>query len=734
MSKDMYHEYPRLAHLLERLCDERLDQAEADELSQIVTSDARACRFYVTYMELHANLQWDLALPALGEDVPVQASLAMKHMMHDLLEEAGRVSATSGLWGELHAQPVQSPASRRKTYRVMASLAASVLLLLGGVFFLLPREHFTMTVEHSQPAEETNPVARISSDSVPDSPSVAETPPALPAVLPELTWGNSPLHEAPATAVVGPSPPGESRLAVNRVYSDEEVIAAIDRQIASGWDDMRLTSSPLAEDHEWVRRVYLDLAGRIPTAEEVERYVASGKPTRREELVDLLLSSPEFSLQWSSRWTNLLVGRTPNDQVDRVALQAYLRKSIEDKYGWSQVVQELISSEGNPRDQGAANFLVAHLNNQAVPATAFVARTLLGTQIHCAQCHKHPFYEVSQQEFWELNSFFKQATVVKTSPLQVASAGDAPAVYSLLDRKVGGPTYFETRTGVMKVAYPRFQGMEIDTSAEVPRRRELARLLTQGEDPLIARAFVNRTWSHLFGYGFTTPVDDLGPHNPPTHPALFSTLTTAFVQHGYDVKRLTRWLCLSRPYRLSSRLTSGNQADRPDNGEVPAFSRMYFKPLSSEQLYDSLLVLKGEYPHPRLDWKTHVLRREDWVAQFISSLQNDENDESSHFDGTISQALVMMNGDLVESTISPRENPLLHTLISAPLADVDKLERLCLSVLSRRPHAEELAVFRKLTRPIRDARTPAEREAQLASRLEDFLWAYLNSSEFIMNH
>lgn len=791
MMGDLYHDYPRLAELLDRLCDVGLEQAEADELSQLVTSDARACEFYVLYMDLHASLQWDLALPAdqadlipaaleadAAEAVRDQASAetppALRALMQGLLEEARTSGSDSYLAASADLAtpaPKTEPRSWSRSLRNwrVATPLLGLLLLIGFVGLSLPGWRgdtgTTLTVQDSSPDKSQADRSGSAGTDATSTPSGTETdstagttpgglahketdsrPAPLPPVLPDLDWGSSrqrgtasstQRNTSTGATAADEAATSSENLAANqdrRRLTDAEVIALIDQVVARGWEDSQLTPSARAEDHEWARRVYLDLAGRIPTADEVRSFVASSHPDKDSRLVDELLAGSEFSLQWSARWTNLLVGRSPNEQVDRIALQQYLRNAVDEGYGWSLVVRDLIAAEGDPREQGAANFLVAHLNNQAVPATAFVARTLMGTQIHCAQCHKHPFYEVSQQEFWELNSFFKQAAVVRGNSSMKGPASERRAVPTLVDRSVGGPTYFETRAGVMRVAYPKFQGREVDPSPEVSRRAELAQLLTEGETPLVAQAFVNRTWSQVFGYGFTAPVDDLGPHNPPTHPELFSALTESFVQHGYDIKRLIRWLCLSQPYRLSSQMNPGNQADRPDNGELPGFSRMYFKPLSAEQLFDSLLVIKGENPSPRRDWRAHVLRREQWVGQFISSLQNDENDEESQFDGSIGQALVLMNGELVAETVSPRSNPLLRNLLAAPLSDVEKLERLSLAVLSRRPHAEELTLFRKLNRTLKDARSPAERDAQLAARLEDFLWAYLNSSEFIVNH
>ena len=770
MIHELYERYPRLAQLLDHLCVDQLAQAGADELSQLLQSDPRACELYVRYLDLHANLWWDLAhvspsdapLSEAGasEWQPLTSATtppAMRQTLQDLLAEASR---EPDLWasplatsrtetvvaGAQIARQELTPGKRLTfwrtgTWRQRVSISAiAVLLGVGVLWGLRPTGNVpgeTLLVEQNSGNPETQESPTGGSAGTESLTSSSDLPPALPELHWELATGPS------RSASPGKGTPSSSRdsVPVNPSagkWDDARVIAAIDRQIEKGWQDHGVMPSPNAGDYEWVRRIYLDLAGRIPTAEEIQQYVEDVPAQRAGRLVDRLLASPDFAFHWSSRWTNLLVGRTPDARVDRIALQAFLRDAVTENRGWNGVVRDLIAAEGNPRENGAANFLVAHLNNEAVPATAFVARTLLGSQIHCAQCHKHPYYELSQQEFWELNSFFKQAVVERVnaplSPGETMSPEGKGGTYRLVDRQAGGPTYFETRTGVMKVAYPKFNGQEVDAAATVSRRGELAQILTEGAGTQVAQAFVNRTWSQMFGYGFTLPVDDLGPHNPPTHPELFENLTEAFVASDYDLKRLLRWICLSRPYRLSSQVLVENRNDAPDQGELPAFSRMYFKPLTAEQLYDSLLSIKGDYGQSRRDWKTHAVRREQWVNQFVSSLQNDENDESQHFEGTISQALVMMNGDLVSETISSRSNPLLGDLISATVSDVEKFERLSLSVLSRKPRPEEVALFRKLTRPLRDARNPAERELQLASRLEDAFWAYLNSSEFVINH
>ena len=734
---DLHNHHRRLCELADCVCDGRLDEATAAELQQLIKNDDAAAEVFAQYLELHSNLFWDLGIlpstPLTTQDANSHedSTAPLKELMDDLLTEAA-------LNQDVTPHRTHEKQTRRTLYQPakMLTVCLAIFLTLGtGLLWW----------NNSSPAPGSNIVENNSAvDSLADAPQAvsplnpanSEEDPAfveneLPPELPKIDWDHPPLKSQPITVNVVEGSPTQAPVEVLGVaYSnDQDVINSINERISLGWKDWQVQPSAKADDYEWVRRVYLDLAGRIPTEAELNTYLNNSSEQRDQELVDQLIDSPAFALQWSTTWTRLLVGRAPNERVDRLALQKYLHGVAELNRSWSNVVEEMIAAKGNPHQNGAANFLVAHLNNQAVPATAFVAKTLMGYQIQCSQCHHHPFYALSQKEFWELNSFFKQAVVT-----QVDQPQEAAPSYLLQDRPTAGPTYYETRFGVMHAAFPKYNGQEVIDDEKTSRREQLADLLTAGEDPLIAQAFVNRTWSMLFGYGFTQPVDDLGPHNPATHPELFSTLSRSFVACDYDIKRLYRWICLSEPYRLSSQMIAENREDNPSQGTPPAFSRMYFKSLSPEQLYDSLQAVAGELDERNQQWPQHVTERDQWVSQFVSSYENDENDEEDHFDGTISQALVLMNGNLVDQTIHTEKNVLLKDLVNKSISDQKKFERICLTVLSRKPRPQEVALFRQIQASLRDVKSPVVRQELLASRLSDLLWAYLNSSEFIVNH
>ena len=170
--------------------------------------------------------------------------------------------------------------------------------------------------------------------------------------------------------------------------------------------------------------------------------------------------------------------------------------------------------------------------------------------------------------------------------------------------------------------------------------------MISGEKPLVATAKVNRMWGHFFGYGFTRPIDDIGPHNAPSHPELLEFMSEKFVKSGYDVKKLIRWITYSDAYQLTSKTSDKNEIDNPSAGETPLFSHMYLKSMQAEQLYDSLIVATNAHQSGRSDWAKAEGQRQQWMDQFVVAFGTDENDESTTFNGTIPQALMLMNGAL----------------------------------------------------------------------------------------
>ena len=281
----------------------------------------------------------------------------------------------------------------------------------------------------------------------------------------------------------------------------------------------------------------------------------------------------------------------------------------------------------------------------------------------------------------------------------------------LVSRKVGGPVYYETRRGEMHVAYPIYAGHKIDPGPSVNRRRELARLIAKEDDRQVALAFVNRTWQHFFGYGFTRPVDDMGPHNPPSNPEVLDRLADEFIASGYDLRQLCRWIVSTDAYQRTSVLRPENRSDDPANGAPAGFSRVYLKAMTAEELYDSLLLATRAKSSARTDWNDAGRRRQDWVRQFVMSYGTDENDEATVPAGSISQALVMMNDSIVRSALAVEPGTLLGDVVRARVSDSTKIRRLCRSALSRDPRPAELNAASSSSRP-KSARPKPKRPAR----------------------
>ncbi len=281
---------------------------------------------------------------------------------------------------------------------------------------------------------------------------------------------------------------------------------------------------------------------------------------------------------------------------------------------------------------------------------------------------------------------------------------------------------YEKRNAMLGIAFPTFlDGTKISQSTDVNRRAELGRFITEPENLQFARAFVNRMWGHFMGRGFVDPVDDFGDHNPPSHPELLDRLARDFQANGYDVKDLVRWITTSRPYGLSSVRTKSNAKDDT------LFSHMLLKPMTPEQLFDSLLVATDA--HKAGGSADTDRRRDQWLRQFIFTFGNDEAIESNIFQGTIPQALMMMNGDLIANATSCKPGSFLARVreqaLARPRGQAEYvINALYLSALSRGPSKAELSQASRMLQSSPDS----------TGVLEDIFWALLNSNEFVLNH
>lgn len=516
----------------------------------------------------------------------------------------------------------------------------------------------------------------------------------------------------------------------------------INRAMTELWSENGMKPSPTEEESKWCRRVFLDVLGRIPTLEEYVEFSKEKGTDKHAALVRRLLYdlryTEEYALHWSTVWTNILIGRNGGMEnqslTNRAGMQKYLRDCFASNRPYNTMVYELISAVGTTKPgtegfNGATNFLAMKVNEEgATQATAAVSRIFLGLQVQCTQCHNHPFNQWKQQKFWELNAFFRQ-----TRALRKYTGGRMVDHAELINEDFAGASgnakqaniFYDLRNAKREVAYPVFiDGMEIERSGlvrDIVRRDELAKLTLQSS--YLDKAIVNRTWAHFLGYGFTKPIDDLGPHNPTVLPGLLEELANDFRENSYDLKKLMTWITLSEPYRLSSRSIKENSADDPSQGESPKFSRFYTRQLSAEQLFQSLTVATQANRKVSLDEQQR--RRDEWLKQFIVAFGTDEGDETTTFNGSIPQTLMLFNGELIKEAISLEPGSWLHSLANAKSSFNDKVQRLFLAGLGRRPRPDEIAIAQQIL---------AARKNDLGAMLQDMWWAILNSNEFIFNH
>ena len=520
-------------------------------------------------------------------------------------------------------------------------------------------------------------------------------------------------------------------------------VEKIDRSMAASWADFDLKPSPLEDEIKWCRRVYLDVIGRIPSYDEFSEFAKDKSPEKKWTLLQRLLNdsryTEEYANHWSTVWTNILIGRNGGMEnrslTNRTGMQKYLRDCFAQNKPYDEMVLELVTATGATKPgtegfNGAANFLVMKLNEEdGTQATAAVSRIFMGLQVQCTQCHNHPFNQWKQQKFWEFNAFFRQSRALRKFVSGTRDLDHAEVINQDFEGPGGrveeAEIYYQLRNGLTKVAYPTFvDGTEIGKSGlvnQVNRREELGRLMMSS--PFLDKSIVNRMWAHFLGYGFTKPIDDLGPHNPTTQPELFESLATDFRSASYDLKQLIVWITMSQPYQLSSRITKDNAADEPSLGEPPKFSHFYTRQMTAEQLYQSLAVATQANRKGTLEEQQR--RRDDWMRQFVVAFGTDDGEETTTFNGSIPQSLMLFNGDLIKEAISVDTGSWLSGLSQNKGGPAEKIQYLFLAGLGRRAKQEELNIAQQIL---------VARKNDLGGMLQDMWWAILNSNEFIFNH
>jgi hypothetical protein len=517
---------------------------------------------------------------------------------------------------------------------------------------------------------------------------------------------------------------------------DAEPALKIDDSLAERWKSNKITPSPRASDYEFIRRVSLDIIGRVAKPEEISRFIRDPVLTRRAQLIERLLTSEEYARNWASIWTVWLVTRSGANTPGLAIYHEQMHKWLEEQFkkngsSYKDMVTELLTATGKTNENGAVNYILANLGEptprgkeaeegkfNVVPLTARTTRVFLGLQTQCAQCHQHPFNkDWKQQHFWGVNAFFRQVDAPKGRPGDRMMKEEPLELTDNSAFNSEGVIFYEQRNGVVLPTKPVF--LDGSKSSTKNRRRELATFVT--ESPYFARAYVNRIWAHFFGRGFTNPVDDFGPENEPSHPELLEELATQFKHYGYDPRRLIRWICNSDAYNLSS---TTNKTNEKADAE-PYFARMLLKSLSPEQLFESLIVATQAEMFESPVGRRRI--RDAWIRNLTSSFGDDEGNEVT-FNGTVVQALLMMNGGDIQQAISSTKKGTVPLAIVTKRSPRAVIQFLYMAALNRP------ATDRDVDRVMRIYSNAPVSSRDGLSFWQDVFWALLNSNEFILNH
>jgi hypothetical protein len=495
-----------------------------------------------------------------------------------------------------------------------------------------------------------------------------------------------------------------------KIDSAESFSARIDQWFAAHWKAQSVEPAPLADDAEFIRRVFLDLAGRIPNIIETRDFLDDLRPEKRRLWIDELLHRESYADHFNAVWRELLLPDARGDEnpMLRQRFEEWLHFRLAENAGYDRMVRELISLPSLRDNAQIAAFYEA---NERKPenVSATTARLFLGMKLECAQCHNHPTAKWTKQDFWSFTAFFADIQ----PRMQGEAAKESPA--NLGELKIPGTD---------DVAKPRFPNAKEPLANPGERRRQtLAEWLTSAENPYFARAGVNLLWSYLLGHGLIEPADEAGEDRTSDHSELLDELARNWAEQRFDLKYLIRGIVGSRVYQLTSAATHESQAD------PQRFARMAVRSMTAEQLFDSVAeVCRYTGPDDRKQAQPNRMNgptpRDQFRDRFTGKSQRTESET------TILQALFLMNGGFMADATSldkDKNNNLWTIAASAATNTRRRIETIYLVTLSRKPRPQELA---RLVRYVEAA--GAEENQRKA--LTDIQWALLNSAEFRVNH
>jgi hypothetical protein len=489
-----------------------------------------------------------------------------------------------------------------------------------------------------------------------------------------------------------------------------ELTKLIDQEINKRLQAEKAKSTGLCSDEEFIRRVYLDIIGTIPTADKVTAFLSSKEPNKRAKVIDELLADARFGHYIAETWAVQMIPReSGNRALNQKPLESWIADNFNKNTPLDKIVYELITVTGDIDKNPAGTYFVA--NPTVDKITDNVTRLFLGVQLQCAQCHNHPFTDWKQTEYWAMASFFMKTKVQGTA--KGAAKGGATPSISETNAKAGGKKGgLPESAKIVPAKFLQGEQPKIDT---LEMRPTLAKWMTSADNKFFASAMVNRFWFQAFGRGLVNPVDDMHDDNAATHPELLSTLTEQFKLNGFDTKYLVRAICNSQAYQRSS-------VSKEEIASVDAdlYSRREMRVLMPEQMYDSLATVLG--PAGRGEAKDKTAKKGGAVTPrdtFIVFFRVEDANPLEYQNG-IPQALRMMN-----SAFTSKSEAIAVNITKGAKTPNEAIETIYLTALARRPTAAEMN--RLTTYVNRPGSTPRVAYG-------DILWALLNSSEFVLNH
>ncbi|MFM2093176.1 MAG: hypothetical protein RIS70_300 [Planctomycetota bacterium] len=501
----------------------------------------------------------------------------------------------------------------------------------------------------------------------------------------------------------------------------------IDEQVFANLRALGIPPSAPCDDATFLRRVTLDIGGRLPSLEEATAFLASTEPNKRERVIDDLLRSTDYADFFASKWTALLKNRRDDssDIVSNFAFHAWVRDSLLANKPYDQFVRELLAATGTV----IGNPPVAWYKRVKEPKQQLedVAQLFLGVRMQCAQCHHHPFERWSQDDYYSFAAFFSQVGRKPSS-----TRGE-----DLIFHKRGIATANNMKTGV--ALKPAALGDAIPPiAADADPRLKLADWMSGPKNPFFAKALVNRYWKHFFQRGLIEPEDDIRDTNPPTNPQLLHALEQHFIASRFDLKELVRVIANSQTYQLSEIPNEHNVTDRQN------YSRYYPRRMQAEVLLDSIDQLAGTTTDfANLPPGTRAVALPDnsfnTAVPFLRVFGRPEGESVCECErvqsSSLAQSLHLINAPDIKTKLAHAAGR-AERLSKDPRPIEERIRELYLAAFARPPRPDELkSATAYLAEPVLGADSkPVAAEQALRENFQDLVWALMNTKEFLFNH